>query len=104
LQGTDIERAYQLSSEAYQSATNNPYFISTYAYALLMKNKPDLALKIIGNLKPEYLRIPSIAVYYGAIQVKTGHKDLAREPLTRAAKANLLPEERAIVNSAMAQL
>ena len=104
LQRTDIDKAYQLSSEAYQSATNNPIYISTYAYALLMKNKPDMALKIIGNLKPEYLKIPSIAVYYGVIQVQTGHKDLAREPLNRAAKAKLLPEERAIVDSAMAQL
>jgi tetratricopeptide (TPR) repeat protein len=104
LQRTDIDKSYQLSSEAYQSATNNPFYISTYAYALLMKNKPDMALKIIGNLKPEYLKIPSIAVYYGVIQVQTGHKDLAREPLTRAAKANLLPEEKAIVTSAMKQL
>jgi tetratricopeptide (TPR) repeat protein len=104
LQRTDLDKACQLASEAYQSATNNPYFISTYAYALLVKNKPDMALKIIANLKPDFLKIPGISVYYGVIQAQTGHKELAREPLTRASKANLLPEERAIVNSALAKL
>lgn len=101
---SELERAYRLANEAYLTDTNNQYYISTYAYALLMQNKPDMAHKVISNLKPESLKIPSIAAYYGVIEVQTGHKDMAREPLAHAAKANLLPEEKAIVTYALAQL
>lgn len=100
----DLEKAYRLADEAYESSTNNPFYISTYAYALLVQNKPDKALKVIGGLRPEYLKIPSIAAYYGVIQVQTGHKELAREPLSRASASKLLPEEKAIVANAMEQL
>lgn len=104
LSRSELDKAYRLADEAYESATNNPYYISTYAYSLLLQNKPEMALQVIGGLKPEYLKIPSIAAYYGVIQAQTGHKDLAREPLTRAADAKLLPEEKAIVAHAMTQL
>jgi tetratricopeptide (TPR) repeat protein len=104
LSRSELDKAYRLADEAYESATNNPFYISTYAYSLLLQNKPEMALRVIGGLKAEYLKVPSIAAYYGVIQAQTGHKELAREPLARAAHAKLLPEERALVAHAMTQL
>jgi hypothetical protein len=63
-----------------------------------------MALQVINGLNPEFLRIPSVSAYYGVIQAQTGHKELAREPLVRAEKGSLLPEEKALVKSALSQL
>jgi Tfp pilus assembly protein PilF len=104
LRKSDLDKAYRLAREAYKTSSDDPFVISTYAYSLLLQNKPDDALKVIGGLKPEYLQISSVAAYYGVIQAQTGHKDLAREPLARAQKGKLLPEEKEIVQFAIAQL
>ncbi len=104
LRRSDLEKACRLASEAYLSATNNPFFISTYAFSLLVEQKPDQAQKIIATMNPEFLKIPSVAAYYGVIEANTGHTQLAREPLNRAAKAGLLPEEKAMVQNAIAHL
>ncbi len=104
LRKADLDKAYRLAREAYDSSPENPFFISTYAYSLLLQNKPDEALKIVSSLKPEYLQIPSVAAYYGVVQAQSGHKDVAKAPLERAAAAKLLPEEKEIVRVAMARL
>jgi tetratricopeptide (TPR) repeat protein len=104
LRKSDLERAFRLAKEAYTTAPTDPFFSSTYAYSLLLQKKPDEALKILGDLNPKYLQIPSIAAYYGVVQAESGHKDLAKEPLQRAQSAKLLPEEKDLVHLAMARL
>jgi predicted Zn-dependent protease len=104
LRNSDLENAYRLAREAYDSSPDNPFFISTYAYSLLLQKRPDDALKILGGLKAEYLKNPSIAAYYGVVQAQTGHKDVAREPLKLAEASRLLPEEKEIVRQAATRL
>lgn len=104
LRRLELDKAYRLANEAYLSATNNPFFISTYAYSLLIQDKPALALEVMNGLNPEFLKIPSVAAYYGVVQEQNGRKDLARDPLVRAEQANLLPEEKALVKYALSQL
>ena len=104
LRKANLDQAYALAGQAYNTSTNNPFYASTYAYALLLQGKPEQALKIINGLKPEYLQIPQVAVYYGIIQAKTGDKTLARAPLKTAETSNLLPEEREIVRLAAASI
>ena len=89
-----LEKAHRLAQEAYETSPNDPFFASTYAYSLLIQDKPEEARKILAGLKTEYLQIPSIAAYYGVVEACSGHKDLAKEPLARAAAARLLPEEK----------
>jgi len=100
LRKSDLDKAYQMAQEAFDSSPKNPFFVSTYAYSLLLQNKSDQALQVVNDLKPEYLQIPSIAAYYGVIQAQTGHKDLAKASLQRAEAARLLPEENEIVRLA----
>jgi len=100
LRKSELEKAYQLAEEAFDSSPKDPFFTSTYAYSLLLQNKTDAALQLMSDLKPEYLQIPSIAAYYGVIQAQTGHKDRAKAPLERAETAKLLPEEKEMVRLA----
>jgi Flp pilus assembly protein TadD len=104
LRKSELTQANDLAKKAYDTAPNNPFYISTYAYSLLLQQKPNDALKVLDGMKPEYLKIPSIAAYYGVIQAQSGHKDRAREYIARAETAKLLPEEREIVRLAKDQL
>lgn len=104
LRKSGLETAYRLAQEAYDSEPGNPYFMSTYAYSLLLQKRADAAEKIASGIKPEYLKIPSIAAYYGAVEAEAGHKEAAREALKRAESAPLLPEEREIVRLAESRL
>jgi Tfp pilus assembly protein PilF len=104
LRKADLDTAYRLAREAYNSAPENPFYTSTYAYSLLMQKKPDEAVKVFNGMKPEFLQIPSVAAYYGVVQAQSGHKDAAKAPLERAATAKLLPEENEMVRLAKASL
>lgn len=104
LRNSDLENAHRLAQEAYTSSPENPFFISTYAYSLLLQKKPDEAVKVFSGLKAEYLKNPSIAAYYGVVQLGAGHKDVAREPLKLADTGRLLPEEKEMVRLAEARL
>jgi predicted Zn-dependent protease len=100
LKGSDLDKAHTLAREAFETSPGNPFCASTYAYSLLLQNRPDEALKALSGLNPESLKIPSVAAYYGVVQARTGHQELAEEPLQRAEKAKLLPEELEIVRRA----
>jgi Flp pilus assembly protein TadD len=104
LRKSDLEKAHRMAREIYDSAPDNPYYASTYAYSLLLQAKLDEATKVFGGLKTDSLHIPSVAVYYGIVQARSGHKDLAKDALQLASKATLLPEEKELVRLAQAQL
>jgi predicted Zn-dependent protease len=104
LRRTELEKAHRLACEVYFTSPDNPYFISTYAYSLLLQNRKDEALKIVSSLSPEQLEIPSVAAYFGIVQASSGQKAAARESLQRAEAAKLLPEEKEIVRQALAKL
>jgi predicted Zn-dependent protease len=101
---SDMETAHKLAREAYDSAPQNPFYASTYAYSLLLQKKQDEAVKVLSSLKPENLQVPAVAAYYGVVEVESGHKELAKAALERAASAKLLPEENEMVRAAQAQL
>jgi predicted Zn-dependent protease len=104
LRKSDLDKAGKMAREVYESSPQDPFFTSTYAYALLLQDKVQDAAKVAGTLKTNYLTIPSIAAYYGVVEAHAGHKDLAREPLKLAASASLLPEEREMVRVARSTL
>jgi hypothetical protein len=104
LRNAEVDQAGLMAKEAYETATNNPFYISTYAYALSLQKKNAEALNLLANLKPEHLKIPAVAAYYGAVQASAGHKELARESLARAETGKLLPEEKEMIRRAQARL
>ncbi len=104
LRKTELDKAYEMAREAYNSSTNNPFFASTYAYALLLQDKKSEALGVANGVKAEYLQIPSVALYYGVVQAQSGRKDAAKEALKRAGTGHLLPEEKAMMQLAESRM
>jgi len=104
LRKSELEEADLMAQEVYKTSPDDPFFISTYAYSLLLQKKTNDALKVLETMKPKYLKIPAIAAYYGVIQAQAGHKDIARDCIARAETAKLLPEEREMVQHAKASL
>jgi len=104
LRKTDLDKAYTLAKEAYFTSTNNPFYASTYAYSLLLQDKKREALNVVSVLKPEFLKIPSVSLYYGVVQAQSGQKEAAREALKRAGAGKLLPEERAMIQIAESRM
>jgi tetratricopeptide (TPR) repeat protein len=100
LRKTDLDKAYTMARDAYNSSTNNPIFASTYAYSLLLQDKKSEALNVLNGLKGDYLQIRSVALYCGVVEARSGRKEEAREALKRVELAKMLPEERAIVQLA----
>jgi Flp pilus assembly protein TadD len=94
LLGAQEYKPYELARDVYEKAPDNSNFISTYAFSLYLQGKNADALKLIQQLKPEELKDPSIAGYYGVILKATGNSAKARTYLDIALKGQSLPEER----------
>jgi predicted Zn-dependent protease len=94
-------KPYDLAREAYQQVPTNASFAATYAFSLYQQKKNADALKVMRQLKPQELEIPSIAGYYGVILKATGDGANAKIYLEKAGKARgLLPEERKLFDQA----
>jgi cytochrome c-type biogenesis protein CcmH/NrfG len=94
LLGKDKERALDMSRELYKKEPANPAYASTYAFALYCKGKTNMALGVMGELKPELLKDPQVAAYYSAMLAGAGRLNEAKEFRDLAKGANLLPEEK----------
>jgi tetratricopeptide (TPR) repeat protein len=93
-------KPHQLAREVYEKAPTNSSYASTYAFSLHVQEKNAEALKVIEQLKPQDLEIPSISGYYGMILQATGHREKARKYLDLSSKARLLPEEQKLLDRA----
>ena len=78
---SDLEKAHRLALESYDSSTNNPFYACTYANSLVLQSKPQEAVKVVGSVKSDYLKNPSIAAYYGIVEANAGNENLAKGPL-----------------------
>jgi Flp pilus assembly protein TadD len=105
LRKSNLAEAHKLAREAFETAPDNPFFASTFAYSLLVQGKPSEAVHAFDKVNPDhYAKIPAIAAYYGVVHAQAGLRDVARAPLQLAAKARLLPEEQELVRLAAARL
>jgi tetratricopeptide (TPR) repeat protein len=100
LLGADVERARKVAAEIKGKEPLNGGYVSTYAFSLYAQGDVKGALQAMDQLSQDQLRDPSVAVYYGVVLAAAGQKEKAREYLRRAAEANLLPEEKALVAKA----
>ena len=77
--------------------------MTTYAYSLLTQGNAKEALRIMSSLSEEQLRDPTISTYYGIFLAANGDEK-ARTYLDFGKQANLLPEEKALIDKAYASL
>jgi Flp pilus assembly protein TadD len=97
-------KPHDMAREIYQKMPTNSTYVSTYAFSLHMQAKTAEALKVIETLPPKDLEEPSLAGYYGLILKANGNKGKADAYLGWASKAEMLPEERKLIEQARAKM
>jgi hypothetical protein len=99
----NAEEARKIAADLHGKAPSNAAYTTTYAYSLLTKGNPKEALKVMNSLTPEQLRDPAVSVYYG-ICLAAVHDEKARDFLAAGQRAPLLPEEKKLIDKALANL
>jgi Flp pilus assembly protein TadD len=98
LLGRDLPAAHQLALESHTQSAGDSINSSTYAFSLLLQGKPAESRKVMETLGPNVLKVPNIAAYYAIITAATGDKKTARQYLEFSQRADLLPEEKALLD------
>ncbi len=95
--------ARRLAADVYNKSPKNPAYVTTYAYSLLTQGNTKEAVRIMSSLSAEQLSQPTISAYYGICLAAAGDEK-ARSYLDFGKQANLLPEEKALIDKAYASL
>lgn len=95
---------YDLARQVYQTNPTNSFFECTYGFSLHLQGKDADALKVMQQISPEALQNNSTAGYYGVVLRAAGDNAQASVYLKRSVRGQLLPEERALFQQAMAGL
>lgn len=96
----NTDRAQRSARENYEREPANPAYASTYAFALYSAGDIKKALQVIRGLPEAQLQDPAVAAYYGMMLAAAGEPQQAAQFLDLAKKADLLPEEQALVEKA----
>jgi cytochrome c-type biogenesis protein CcmH/NrfG len=91
---------HRLARDLFEKQPTNPAYVSTYGFALYTQGDIKKALSVFGRLNEQQLRDPAIAAYYGLILAASGDHARASEFLAIGENAQLLPEEKALVEKA----
>jgi predicted Zn-dependent protease len=97
------DEARRIAADVYHKMPSNPAYATTYAYALLSKGDAKRAGQVMNSMTEQQLRDPAISAYYG-ICLAALKDDRARDFLELGRKATLLPEEKALVDKALASV
>jgi Flp pilus assembly protein TadD len=95
--------ARHLAADVYHKSPKNPAYVATYAYSLLTQGNAKEALRIMSSLTEEQLSDPTVSAYYGICLAANGDEK-ARTYLEFGKKANLLPQEKDLIDKAYASL
>jgi predicted Zn-dependent protease len=95
---------HQIALELYQKSPTNSLFAATYAFSLHQRGRNAEALKVFDRLQPQQLETVSVAACYGILLEATGNRTTAKRYLDLASKAQMLPEERKLIDSATMDL
>jgi predicted Zn-dependent protease len=96
----DLERSGKRASELYNNEPSDPAYVSTYAFWLYVKGDSKGALNAMSKLREEQLQDPPLAAYYGIFLAAAGDKEKARQYLERGKQADLLAEEKTLLERA----
>jgi len=91
---------HQLAETLYKENPGNSAVVTTYALSLYLQGRAKAAVGVMVTLKPEQLREPAVAMYYGTFLLSIRQIEKGEEFLSLAEKWPALPEERALVAAA----
>ncbi len=100
LTGHDPEASQKMAAELHAQNPTDPFIATTHGLSLYQQGRADEALKVMGVYTSEQLREPLIALYQGIFLAGAGRFADAQEYLDAAARAPMLPEEKALYTKA----
>ncbi len=100
LTGQSADSARPLARSLHRDQPADPTAASIYGLSLFQEGKAGEAVALMETLKPEQLREPIAALYYGCFLAGSDFAAKAPEFLAVAEKATLLPEEQALLAAA----
>ena len=100
LLGVDSNRANKMAADIYKKNPNNLTYASTYAFSLFLRGNAKEAAETLDHFSPGDLQKAAVASYYGVFLAAAGRKQQARYYLERGMSAQLLPEEKALLEKA----
>ena len=104
LLNANVGRARQIAADLYRKQPSNAAYVSTYAFSLYAKGDAKGAVALMNTLGEDECRDPSLAAYYGIMLAAAGDQTRAREYLQIGKNANLLPEEKLLIDRAQIAL
>jgi Flp pilus assembly protein TadD len=97
LTGQDADFPHRQAQTLSNENPGNADVAVTYALSLYERGKSKDAVAVLAALRPEQLRAPKSAFYFGIFLASSGESEKAREYLDLGTKASLLPEEQALL-------
>lgn len=94
------QRPHELAREVYEQDPQNASYAATYAFSLHLQEKKAEALRVMEQLKPAELEMPTVSGYYGLLLKASGDAAKAKKFLEISSKAPLLPEEKKLFDKA----
>ena len=99
LSGVNEGIAFNFAEENYNKDKTNPYFLTTWAFALAVRDRVNEALPLIEALAQEETNDSQRAVYLAYIYLKAGKQDTAKAYAAKVDSSSLFREEQALLNS-----
>jgi hypothetical protein len=100
----NLSKAAELAEANYQAEPDNPYYVTTYAFALYKQGHADQALAVLDKLRPSALSTPERTLFRALYRATTGDANGAADLLSGLKTANFLPEERRLATRATEQI
>jgi predicted Zn-dependent protease len=100
LTGQDADFPHRQADSLYDENPGDAQVAATRALSLYQRNKGRDAAALLAGLKPEQLRIPRVAYYYGILLVANGQSAQAQDYLRMGGEELLLPEEENLLSKA----
>ena len=93
-----------LAEALYKRHPDDPVYVSTYAYSLLIHGENERAMKAIMALSDEERHSPLVAPYCGIILAANKEKEAAKTYLDLVDETKLFPQEANLVDAARNQI
>jgi predicted Zn-dependent protease len=93
LTGQDADFPHREADTLFDNNPGNALVAATHALSLYQRRKVKEAVVVLEALRPEQLREPRVAYYYGVLLLATGQSGKAQEYLKIGKTESLLPEE-----------
>ncbi|ACB76548.1 hypothetical protein [Opitutus terrae] len=97
LLNANLSKAYEYARLNYLAEPENPFYVTTQAFALYKQNKPADALALLESLRPAALTTPERLLFRALFHASTGDVTGATDLLSGLRSAGFLPEERKLL-------